>query len=288
MGNSNAGNSNVGQSNVGQSNVFEIQQKAIVGVPVAYDFSHELIPLLGPGGCTDPSICSFYLGSGVGFYPMGLTLGIDGVLSGTPKAAGTSRFEICVKDVGGRSACKTYSMNVKPASENVLQGSEFLGRWEGTYNIRKDYGDGCITDTTAKISICMTQQMIQQGQDSIGDGDIDFPAGFTDTHVQYSTPAFCPEIHCLEEGSDDPGNPGISCGEIFGHIDSNGLFKLDVLQLDGIPYVGYTPAAYSGAEHVQSVDITGNSMMVEYSYLSSNGNYNGNFLANKVSDTCNT
>ena len=261
-----------------------ISIEAPVSKPYSHDFAPELIPLLGPGGCTDPSICSFYLGSGVGFYPMGLTLSIDGVLSGTPKTAGNSNFQICVKDVGGRSACRTYTMDVQPASaENAPEDTALLGRWEGNYNIRKDYKDGCITDTTAKISICMTKQ----GQNFIGDMYIDFPGGFKDAITKTDEYAICMgEIHCTDIVSED-SSPS-SCGELRGYIDSNGLFKLDVLQLDTIPYVGYTPAAYSGAEHVQSVDIIGNSMMVEYSYLSSNGNYNGNFLANKVSDTCNT
>jgi hypothetical protein len=81
------------------------------GVLLKYDFAPELIPLLESGSSAP---YSFYLGSGVGFPPMGLTLGIDGVLSGTPTGTGASKFQVCVKDVGGRSTCKTYSMSVAP------------------------------------------------------------------------------------------------------------------------------------------------------------------------------
>jgi len=79
------------------------------GVPYSHDFSDELIPLLGPE--SNPSIYTFYLGSGVGFPPMGLILGPDGVLKGTPTGKG-GKFQVCVKDAGGRSACKTYFLDV--------------------------------------------------------------------------------------------------------------------------------------------------------------------------------
>lgn len=98
--------------NLGQSN--KIQEEATVGKYSSYEFS-SLIPLLEPksGGGTD--IYTYYLGSGVGFPPMGLVLGIDGVLKGKPTTEGTSKFEVCVKDVGGRSVCRTYSLTVNAA-----------------------------------------------------------------------------------------------------------------------------------------------------------------------------
>ena len=99
----------------GQSGVYKISPDATVGVPASYEFS-ELISFLGPESSASPAIYTYYLGSGVGFPPMGLTLGIDGVLKGTPTAAGTSKFQVCVKDVGGRSICRTYSLTVNPAS----------------------------------------------------------------------------------------------------------------------------------------------------------------------------
>lgn len=102
--------------NLGQS--YKIPEEATVGVHSSYEFS-ELIPLLGPKSSVGTDIYTFYLGSGVGFPPMGLTLGIDGVLKGTPTAKGTSKFQVCVKDVGGRSACRTYSLAVNPAGTPV-------------------------------------------------------------------------------------------------------------------------------------------------------------------------
>ena len=102
----------------GQLNTYKIPKEATIGVPCSYEFS-ELIPLLGPKKSVGTDIYTFYLGSGVGFPPMGLTLGIDGVLKGTPTAKGTSKFQVCVKDVGGRSTCKTYSLTVNPSGTTV-------------------------------------------------------------------------------------------------------------------------------------------------------------------------
>lgn len=111
-----------------QSNVNNTQKEgdytfqpgaAAVGKPFKYDFGPGLIQKLEPQGREAPGIYSFYLGSGVGFPPMGLTLDpLTGVLSGTPKerlaVAADSKFEVCVKDVGGKSACRTYVLPVAP------------------------------------------------------------------------------------------------------------------------------------------------------------------------------
>jgi hypothetical protein len=101
----------------GLSDTIEIKPDATVGVPSSYEFS-ALVQLLGVGSGGGTDIYTYYLGSGVGFPPMGLTLGIDGVLKGTPTAAGTSKFQVCVKDVGGRSTCQTYSLTVNPAGNS--------------------------------------------------------------------------------------------------------------------------------------------------------------------------
>ncbi|MFH1424353.1 MAG: hypothetical protein ABIG20_01590 [archaeon] len=88
---------------------------ATIGVPYSLDFSHDMISSLDPQGNNGPY--TFYLGSGVGFPPMGLILGIDGVLKGTPTGTG-GNFQVCVKDVSGRSACRTYYLPVNSAADN--------------------------------------------------------------------------------------------------------------------------------------------------------------------------
>ncbi len=112
------------------------------GVSFKYDFAPDLISLLETGSSAP---YSFYLGSGVGFPPMGLKLDMNGVLKGTPTGTSDSKFQVCVKDVGGRSACRTYSMTVGPKSgktlttspaptsnTNVISAAGFSGTWEGT------------------------------------------------------------------------------------------------------------------------------------------------------------
>lgn len=96
-----------------QSGVYKITPDATVNVPVSYEFS-ELIAHLPSGSGGNPAVYTYYLGSGVGFPPMGLILGLDGVLKGTPTAPGTSTFQVCVKDIGGRSYCRKYSLTVNP------------------------------------------------------------------------------------------------------------------------------------------------------------------------------
>ena len=100
----------------GSGGVYEISPPATIGVPCAYNFS-ELIDLLPPESHADSQIYTFYLGSGVGFPPMGLILGIDGILRGTPTGKG-SKFQVCVKDAGGRSFCRTYHLEVNSKDDN--------------------------------------------------------------------------------------------------------------------------------------------------------------------------
>jgi hypothetical protein len=68
------------------------------------------------GGTTNPTggqpTYHFQLGSGVGFPPPGVTLNLNGVLSGTPTTAGTSTFSVCAVDLAGKSACGAVTMTI--------------------------------------------------------------------------------------------------------------------------------------------------------------------------------
>ena len=92
---------------------------ANVGVPYSFSFAKAT----NPTGGNPPY--SFLLGSGVGFPPFGLTLNVDGTLSGTPTAAGTRTFEVCVKDLSGNQACQMTSLTVEAAP----------AVWTGTFEI---------------------------------------------------------------------------------------------------------------------------------------------------------
>ncbi len=94
---------------------------ATVGVSYSFSFATPT----NPTGGNPPY--SFVLGSGVGFPPFGLTLNLNGVLSGIPTAAGARTFEVCVKDLGGTQACGTTSLIVKPRPEVWVGTFEIIG-----------------------------------------------------------------------------------------------------------------------------------------------------------------
>ena len=97
---------------------------ATVGVPYKYSFCvpepatptsacGPMPPTTNPTGGSPPY--HFQLGSGVGFPPMGISLGKDGQLTGTPTAAGTSTFQVCAIDLSANSVCQTVSLTVSAA-----------------------------------------------------------------------------------------------------------------------------------------------------------------------------
>jgi hypothetical protein len=242
--------------NLGNLNGEEIPTEATIGAHYNYDFSPDLIPLLDPNYLGDRSGYTFYLGSGTGFPPMGLILGPDGILSGTPTGKG-GNFEVCVKDVGGRSVCRKYHLNVNPASDgsntNVPLGTGSPEKWEGTYTSHEVFDNGawaCTTDTTAPIRICMTRQ----GKNLAG--IISFPQGFKETHTKDDPNDICMgSVHCS-------GGDG-QCSELRGHIDSDGNLKLDFLTLDGSSYI-YDPN-FPNQNVQSSAAMVGDSMTVKFS-----------------------
>ena len=81
----------------------------------SHDYSGELTDLLGPDSPGGPY--TFDLDTMGGFPPMGLILGPNGVLQGTPTGR-DSKFKACVKDVGGNTACKVLEIDVKKEGES--------------------------------------------------------------------------------------------------------------------------------------------------------------------------
>ena len=74
------------------------------------DFSQELINLLDPRDQSEPY--TFSLNMMGGFPPMGLMLGSNGVLKGTPVGK-DDHFEACVKNSSGRSVCKVINIKLE-------------------------------------------------------------------------------------------------------------------------------------------------------------------------------
>jgi len=102
--------------------VFTVSEElplANVGVPYSFSFTKATNPTGGNPPYT------FLLGSGVGFPPFGLTLNVDGTLSGIPTAVGARTFEVCVKDLSGNQACQMTSLTVEAAP----------AVWTGTFEI---------------------------------------------------------------------------------------------------------------------------------------------------------
>ncbi len=115
IGLSQAGIITLPRIHIGQESVIELPAIP-VGVPYSYNFYNDLVPLMDESASGPATaVYTFYLGSGVGFPPMGLILGIDGVLKGTPTSVSTNKFQVCVKDQGGNSICRMFSLNVKAA-----------------------------------------------------------------------------------------------------------------------------------------------------------------------------
>jgi hypothetical protein len=101
------------------------------GQPFRHDYSKELTALLGPDSSGCP--CSFNLDTMGGFPPMGLILGPDGVLKGTPTGK-DSQFRACVKDAGGNTACKVIDIDVQKKGESELATSGNFRLTELAYN----------------------------------------------------------------------------------------------------------------------------------------------------------
>jgi len=59
----------------------------------------------------------FQLGSGGGFPPFGITLNLNGILTGTPTTEGIRNFSVCAVDLAGRSVCNAIKFQVFPKLE---------------------------------------------------------------------------------------------------------------------------------------------------------------------------
>ena len=114
-----------------------LQLEGEVGVPYEYSFCNPapsgksglcggIDPTTNPSGGKGPY--SFYFGSGVGFQPFGLSLNLNGILSGTPAAEGSRSFQVCAKDIGGDFACQPVSLNIKPSAG-------LAGTWDMKINV---------------------------------------------------------------------------------------------------------------------------------------------------------
>lgn len=85
-----------------------------------------------PTGGTPPY--TFQLGTAGGFPPIGMTLNLNGTLTGTPTAAGRSNFVVCAVDLTRTSKCDTVEFIVDPRSEPAPPPAPTGSAYAGTYD----------------------------------------------------------------------------------------------------------------------------------------------------------
>lgn len=70
--------------------------------------------------------------------PLGLTLNLNGLLTGTPTAAGSKTANICAKDTGGFYACQKITINVE---QSYLYDGHYSLKKCASYSHSSSYGD---------------------------------------------------------------------------------------------------------------------------------------------------
>ena len=112
----------------------------VVGQAYAFSFCNPQPMPIPTGLCGFPTQSNpiggnapyhFQLDSVSGFPPIGISLGIDGWLTGTPAAAGTSPFGVCAIDLNGAQVCVDTSVTVTGPSGSVPTNSAAGGQRHG-------------------------------------------------------------------------------------------------------------------------------------------------------------
>lgn len=114
---------------------------AVVGIPYNYSFCgpaptnvNDLCGALedstNPSGGNHPY--HFTLGPGAGFQQFGLMLNLNGLLMGTPTAAGTRTFNVCAVDLSGNQDCRNVTLTVVPSYDLSVH---LAGTGSGTVSV---------------------------------------------------------------------------------------------------------------------------------------------------------
>lgn len=180
-------------------------------VPYRHDFCRRAATALagpcGGEGTLDPTGGAppyhFQLDSGVGFPPMGLVLSPDGVLSGTPSVAGSSRFSVCAVDTVGAQSCLPVVLTV----EQGRCRSPLEGNWSGTMTqsaydvtyVGPDYERGIASHSekgppsTISFTLFMTIECEGEWDGPRGERPGQGGLAFKTTYVRVSAP----ELECV-------------------------------------------------------------------------------------------
>jgi len=115
-------------------------QPAVKAMPYTYSFCGPSVAIPSDlcGGPATPSAnvaggnppYHFTLDTGVGFPPFGMTLNLNGMLTGIPTIAGTRTFGVCAVDLNGNQSCRTVKLVV---ISSICTGS-FSGSTTDTFN----------------------------------------------------------------------------------------------------------------------------------------------------------
>ena len=124
---------------------------AQVGVPYFFSFCAPtptgldcgtFPPTTNPAGGNPPY--HFQLGPNVGFPPFGISLSLNGILSGTPSIQGRREFSVCAFDLSEQSICHNVFLNVTSCTYSLNRPSQSFGASGGINSVTVTAGSDCI------------------------------------------------------------------------------------------------------------------------------------------------
>lgn len=115
----------------------------------------------------------FQLDSGSGFPPMGLSLNLNGMLTGTPTIADERSFSVCAVDLSGNQDCKEFSLVAEEPAEVPESWTGTVQTWGRTlcnFSPSESYGGeltGSVTFTLTVPSSLVKALKKESGKDGI-------------------------------------------------------------------------------------------------------------------------
>lgn len=155
-------------------------------------------------GGTPPYYC--YLDSlAHGAPPMGMSIDLNGRLTGTPKSAGTYRFGVCVVDIVARESCKETTVTVSSFS------GVYTGAYHGTGYVG---GDSYSLDGLVAFSVSGTQVTVTEPLDGTAQGT----ASGTFTAIGNGKGTFINGVPCTFSGT-------LTINPTSGQASGSGIFN---------------------------------------------------------------
>ena len=105
----------------------------------------------------------FVLDSGSGFPPIGISLNMNGIMTGKASNAGKSSFRVCAVDNSGSQACGDVELVVEES---------LTGDWQGSYDIGVDVSAVCTNMRVMTYGGPIIMELSQQQDKLTGTGSI--------------------------------------------------------------------------------------------------------------------